>query len=602
MSADRDDALLALGEAVRKLAAADMRADMFREARDDAFAWCIEAGVSTRALAKIAGVSQQRVAQIAPGPKPETAETPKKKADDGRVSDTHNVDLSTNRLIDMSTNLQIDNWATLSNNVTVRDRRNIFSRRGMTYACPMQSMAEITATATEQFLADSSTRLLVVGDVDPDGLSATEAAKRWALGSVGEGWDVVSAYTPAGELPSVRLKDQVGRELVIMRAAAWFGSNDHPVAEIQKAWHELEHVIGKAFPGAVLADTPATTGRALFARTIGQQTSYPVASDEIRELIATTTGQGRIELVTHDRDTLPRFTQYDGRLMYAAHCWGLGVGEPTLWTPAAIEQQGIGDGRINAHGRGWWHVRATVPDDWSHVGILPLRAGDSWEYPHEPGRVFDTWCDGSELYAATLHGWRVDRLEGISWREGKPLNSWRDKLVSAWQATDNELTRKAIRSLILFTIGAFASRVHPVSHSVSADQPELVSADALPGTVTRVDDRLVWQTPGATSEWSANLRHPEWSAAIWGRVRSRMALAAIAQPFNDVLGFATDALYMADEATGLGATTGQIGELRIKGQIREEVPAPTSWAEMYRLRDRGEIGWAYFTADDGGDS
>lgn len=587
---EKADALAFLASKASALRGAERTVLELRGERDDAMAWCRQAGVSSALISRTAGVSIPRVTQIVPAKQPQDTESPEKTGVDARVSNDESVDTSTNGHVDMPTYRLVDSMKTVSEFYSERDRRRVFSRRD-TYGTYWFSLAGLAERASIM-AADTTVRLLVCGHPNDD-LPPTESVRRWASADPGPGWTVTKVYNRDPESPTVHLDGPSGRKLVVMRAGAWFGSNDLDPLAVNAAWVELEAVIGRAFDGAVLGDTPSTTGRQLWLRTLGRETRYPVASDEIRELIQETSGQGRIELLKPLQDTAPSFTQYDGRLMYAAHTWGLGVGEPRAITRAQIEAEGQEATQKAFRGRGWWHVVATVPPDWSHVGILPhKRDGEGWEYPAEPGRTFETWCDGSEVHAAVSHGWHVDVLERIEWTEGKPLNRWRDKLVDAYNATENPLVRKAIRAMLLFAIGAFASRVHPVSHQLPIHRAGEVPPTALPNTVSMVDDMVVWQEPGTLSPWQKAMQHPEWSACIWGRTRAAMVRAALHEPRANLIGFATDALYVAAPGTSFGADNGQkIGALRIKGQLSTPVDMPTTWPEVYRLRDAAETEW-----------
>ncbi|MFD0327392.1 hypothetical protein ACFQZC_02100 [Streptacidiphilus monticola] len=79
------------------------------------------------------------------------------------------------------------------------------------------------------------------------------------------------------------------------------------------------------------------------------------------------------------------------------------------------------------------------------------------------------------MYAALtnpLAPWRVEVLDGLVWKEGKPLDEWSRRLKSAWsqltglshthadpgERTAAYLASRAVRSILLFGIGGFAAR------------------------------------------------------------------------------------------------------------------------------------------------
>lgn len=433
------------------------------------------------------------------------------------------------------------------------------------------------------------------------GATRAEGVRGWALSEPAPGW----ATSPRGHYlgdpakPVLRFyRVETGQTVTVMRAASWWGETGEPVEVCAAAWRGLERLLDdvRAFRGAGLADTPATTGRALWARTIPASGSYPVLSDEMRGLIAATAGQGRIELLPAAAPQVERFTYLDGRLMYAALTWGMPVGEPVMVSGADFARMGETQAVAALRGRGRWRVTATVPEGWRHVGLLmapgdgPERGG--WVYPRDPGQRFTTWADGSEVWMARQSGWRVDVHEGFTWAEGKPLNAWRDALVAAWERARANgspaalLTARALRSILLFAIGAFAAREHPTTGTVPVDRPDLVPEQADPSTVRQVGDHLVYTMPGRLSPWSARMAHPEWAALVWARARTRLTTAALQVPFQSVIGFATDALYL-DGDPGW-PDDGAPGRFRVKGRIDTPSVWPAGRAELYALTDAAE--------------
>ncbi len=561
-----------------------------------------KAGVPVAVVAETAGVSKGRVSQIAADDD-----------DDGHGSHAQKKALASVRVADGDTVPVVSDTAVVVHPglVSVRERRR-YARATMFYdvasgAACMASGAMVPGAAGDEpgSLAEV---LAAVSAAEPEavarvyltgpppwsaegGATRAEAVRAWALSTPAPGWSASPAghYLHEPDKPVLRFTHANGHRVTVHRAAAWWGETSASVETCAAAWRGLEHALDQvpAFRGAGLADTPATAGRVLWARTIPEGGGWPVMGDELRALIAETAGQGRVELLPAARPTVERFTYLDGRMMYAALTWGMPVGEPIYHGPDASL------GLLSARGR--WRVTATVPDGWRHVGLLMAPAAsraDGWLWPREPGQRFTTWADGSEVLMAQRHGWGIELHQGFTWREGKPLNTWRDALVKVWQAATGSrseagaLAAKAVRAMILYAIGAFASREHNTTGSCPADRPEMVPEVTVPGSVRRVGDSLVWEVPGQQRMWSAAKSHPEWSALVWARARVRVTEAALTVPFDRVVGFATDALYL-DGDPGL-PDDGRPGAFRVKGHTDAPMVWPANRAALYAARDDSE--------------
>lgn len=620
--------------AATELAAAKADVESWTETLHEAIRAAIAAGAPSGVVARVAGVSRGRVSQIAPREKgTETRSQAGKNAPEPvRVMSPDTVptmpDASVGTLSGRASTRERKPYGRRTLFYDVRDGTSIRDDRTyVTMAGDLVDVGSVSAILAATMFTPGVRRVFLVGPAPFDlstGATHAEAVRAWALAPlaptlVEDGWAIAPAghYLHDPDLPTLRFVNPVGDVVSISRAASWWGETDAHVAVCASAWIGLGTVLDAipAFAGAGLADTPATTGRALWARTIPEGKSYPVLSDEFRELIASTAGQGRKELLPPPAPgaLVPRFTYMDGRFMYASLTWGMPVGEPDRWTRGRLDTLSMDEEAKTFRGRGRWLVDVEVPSDWDHVGLLMAPAGSGvdrdWVYPSEPGQTFRTWADGSEVWLAKTHGWNVTVREGFTMAEGKPLDSWRDALVKAWEQTQGspspaaKLAGKAIRSILLHAIGAFASRAHNVTGACSAEHPDRVPADVVPGSVRRVGDHLVWERPSAVPEWSADKAHPEWSATVWARARTRLlagpsGVGALGLPRSTVVAFSTDALYLAREAVS-GAVSGagwdelddgKPGRFRSKGSLSEPVPWPADWSELYRLRDAAEEG------------
>lgn len=421
-----------------------------------------------------------------------------------------------------------------------------------------------------------------------------KAARAWFLAPV-PGW-TGSHYLADDSALVGRWTDAEGQTIEVQHAAVWFGHADYSARDAAVAWWVLRRELDAVCPGAVLMSTPSTTGRDMWRRMIPDRSKgWPVLSDELRDLIRYTSGQGRSELVRSEPLGVGLVSTYDMRMAYAALTWGMPVGAPKMVTSAMWSAMPDEDQHRLLGGRGRWFVRATVPAGWDHIGILPHLTAEGWVWPSTPGQTFRSWCSSSELALAREHGWRVDVMEGMNFREGKPLNDWRDACLKVHAAADEGqhgraagLVRAAVRMILLGTIGAFASRAREVTHSTA-------NPDEIPGgvQVREVAGAYVWQTPGERSEWTERTSHPEWAAEIWGRCRTRLLEApavggvrtgALHVPAGSVIGLSTDGLTLVGDPGW--PDEGKVGQYRLVGRMRGAFEWPQTrraWEQMKRM-------------------
>jgi len=394
-------------------------------------------------------------------------------------------------------------------------------------------------------------------------------ARVWAAGDLPNGWTLSPrGHYFDGSAPTLRYERADGRSVEVLSGAPWFG--EVTAEQGRDAWEVLALRVGKRFRGAVLLSTPASTGRDLFARSLGDRV-FPVLSSDLQELIRSTSGQGRIEWF--DGPSIRELVEYDGRMMYAGCARELGHGVPTF--DHVDEYAG--------YTRGRYQVEVTVPAAWRHVGILGVTEGrDGWRWPAEPGEQFTTWCDSSELAVALDHGWHVRILSRLLFHEHRrrPLDNWIGGLL-ALDLGDDDRIRRAVRAMILFGIGAMHGRPHRVSRSSTraSDVPPnvRVSHDPVTGTYE-------WTEVGGVA-WP-EMSHPEWTAAVWGRARARLCVAPrgaagmLTVPRSSVVACRTDAIYLDHDPHW--HDTGAVGQFRhVRTWVEQsERPRPSDLASL----------------------
>ncbi|MGW6581135.1 hypothetical protein ACWF76_17445 [Streptomyces globisporus] len=433
----------------------------------------------------------------------------------------------------------------------------------------------------------------------------------------GRGKDRMAGHFVHPRNPVGRFQREHGDQHVEIRSAGeWFDTEGTEPAVIRDAFVLLWKALRRHWPDAVLMGSPSQTGRDLWTRTIptkGQYADgYPVLSEELRGLFHATAGQGRTELITppHVPAQLPALVEYDRTFAYAKHTWKSGVGTPRRVTAATFASWSQKEQTKALFACGHWHVRVTVPDTWTHIGILPAPApGDrAWHYPATPGTTFTTWAGGPEIHTALSNPhtpWKIEILDGILFDDGKPLDDWSKKLKEAWssltaqadlngdpdQRTAAHLAARAVRALLLYGIGAFAQR----PRTVTGTTPRTMERDVPPDAeIIGFDDQTItWQRPtGFTRDPNA---HPEWAAHIWSSARAALLsqrhrddntyAGALHAPPGTIVAFRTDAVYLTQPQPW--PHHGQPGDYLNKGHLPGPIPAPATEDELLTLRDRG---------------
>lgn len=467
-------------------------------------------------------------------------------------------------------------------------RRNLKSRS--THFAPVLASAGAVLGA----LAPDTERVYVVGDAPAAGWLA------WAHADLPPGWSG-GRHSLDSRAPILRYQYAAPeqsipgpRRVEVAPASSWFGGGDYTPRDATLAWLALGTMIGHAFPGSTLLTTPATTGRELFARSIPSGREYPCPSRDIAELIRSTAGGGRIEVITPSAwpTALPALYEYDGRLFYAALVRELASGEPDwiAWDERRHE--------YDEYARARYRVSLTVPPDWVHpFGLVGVKhEGGGWRYPSKPRESFETWCDGAELRVAAKAGWAFTIHEALVWQRESgrgPLDSWGAKLldlarVAQGEPDIGELLYSAVRNIALHTIGSFHSATRVVTRSLPLDRATEVPGDAVD---VRVEDgHVVWGEEAPASSWSESMRHPEWSAAVWARGRARLldgpGSTGALHARGYVVAFRTDALALTERQSW--TDSGRPGQLRLKTIVPAE-GGPYEWPrnglEYVALRD-----------------
>lgn len=435
-----------------------------------------------------------------------------------------------------------------------------------------------------------------------------------AVGSTAGEWVTAAAVSvaPAGWTPGrqhlhgvgsvARWVHDDGHQVVIVDAASW-GAEGVTARQAAEGFALGVELIRDAGPRHLARwepiGTPSAAGRDLLARVLPESADgWPVPAPELAELIRSTTGQGRAELIRPGVD-VDELVELDMRLAYGAVAWGLRSGVPT-WHRYAPPTSWDG-GRLN----GRYLVEWSAPEGWAWPGILSARTDDGIRWPLT-GRG---WADGCEVDLALSFGWTVHVVEGWTWPAGgaDPMRRWASMLTDAAGAAEKaarvgqvshqvaRCARGVARSMLVAAIGALWGAPHRVTRTCPvelAGGPGGPPAGA-PGVALR-GDVVTWQelAPAAWPE----MAHPEWAAHIWARTRCRLLSAptaargvkagALHLDPERTIGFRTDCLYLAGPVPAW-PDDGKAGRYRRKRSVPGPLRVPGDLVSLDRVLTHG---------------
>lgn len=415
-------------------------------------------------------------------------------------------------------------------------------------------------------------------------LTGPAPAREWFTAPV-EGWRAVRLF-PDHDIPAGRYTADDGHTVEVRRAAEWFGGGDYTRADAANAWTELHRgLAASGRGGAAMFRSPSATGLDLWLRASGAVVPAPLDEDT-QELIRATAPQHRIEMFEAPRGgaTMPALWVMDGRLMYAALTRELGSGPVRRMVGREAEELS----QANPYRRARYLVRWQAPADWWTLGLL--MAKDSTGGWHAP-LAGEAWVDAAELHLARTYEWKIEVKEGFAFTGGRPLDTWTDRLIRTRDRSDNPLVKGGARAVLLQSIGAWHSRGRD-EMSLTASPMVRPDGDGW-DTPERLDDgQAVWRRRAPEpSARQAALRHPEYSAQVWGRSHARLmesptsdpkiASGAIHTRVGTLVSLYGDAIITTELPRWASMDDGKVGRLRIKGHLC----GPLDWPTTARERD-----------------
>ena len=406
--------------------------------------------------------------------------------------------------------------------------------------------------------------------------------------------------------------------ITVRMSAAWY-DDCLDTALIEQAHTRLEHLLKTEFDaGAILFGTPSRTGQDLLLRSLpqyddfderGRRTKQPYeylpAPADVRDILTHNFGQGRMEFVAPPQrravssPPLREMFLLDARWMYAAHVRGL----PVLLAGSPSSAQVVHDTApdFEAYRPGFYRVLFRAPQDWGHIGLLPVWDAEELRttWPVESFFWQTGWATEPEVRLALREGWDVRVRERILFAPSStpgsdPARTWIETLIrlrariagnntsnsnsNSTDPTENtqsadRLLSAALRNLVITPVGAWTRRDKRELHVTLPGHEGEIPDDAEDVTPIYADPtkptpdtlvRIEWYSLGRLDAMQAAMYRPEWSVAVWGSARRTLAEESLRYPQDGQIALRSDALALRYLPTNLREDDGKPGRFRLK--------------------------------------
>ena len=380
----------------------------------------------------------------------------------------------------------------------------------------------------------------------------------------------------------------------VRMSALWFPGIISP-REWRDSWNALQLALARTFDSAAaLLATPAATGLDLLERSLPAGVRYPLAPQELRDLLYGISGQGRFEFCPSPDApaVLPGLWWLDARWMYAACVRNLPTGTPAHFSfgGGADADEGYLD-----HQPGWYRVDVQVPRNWGHRGLIATRRDGERVWPCEPGEwLRDVWTSGAELAVALRNGWPcliyerwAYERQAVGYALPDPTRTWAANLRTLRSDyAHSPAIAAALRHMLIDTVGMWHRRAgEKLRITPLAD----VGAGVRVHHVDRRAGLAYWYEAKPLGRSALPWQRPEWSATVWNRAAARENTAALRLPVEMLVAYRSDALVVCERpAPAAWLDDGQPGTFRLKGHIPGPLAMPADAAALLALRSERE--------------
>lgn len=390
---------------------------------------------------------------------------------------------------------------------------------------------------------------------------------------------------------------EAGKGLVdIVPIGLWFPSYQEGMymSDVIKAMRILQELLTKHFqPIEVtkgkheeyrveILTTPARTGMDLLRRKLPYGVKYEDLPEAVEHILMSNFGQARFELFGHGDDTIERIFNYDGLWMYASCCRHMPIGRVIHDNVDKYEK----------YVSGFYLVAAQIPDDWAHIGILPVKNPDMRKqgsiFPNHPGTTISSWASHNQVRLALNHGWKITILERILWPDTQargikgqdPLRHWmetlvklRQELVADHKEPIRSFLRDAFRNLLNMSIGCMYRTgkdkdIYLDDFWGDEETPEgalLIDVDDVTGV-------RHYQKREALTRYQREGFKPHWAITVWKEAEYKVTKAALAIPYEDLVAIRADGIWTCKPANL--ENTGKPGCFREKELVYQ---GPFKW-------------------------
>jgi hypothetical protein len=359
------------------------------------------------------------------------------------------------------------------------------------------------------------------------------------------------------------------------------------VGQAYDAYHKMEDML-LLNAGIPVLTSPSVTGSLLLEMNLPYNLELDPLEDKYSQLIHDNTTQPRQEVLTQKLgDTISDFYYLDGRWMYAACLdYEYPCGQPIYDDMPFYQKYAVG----------WYYVHFTVPSNWQHVGILPVKKDKSWYWPNTPNETYTGWICEPELRVAVENGWNIKVINRLLFPKGRPFRNWKTLLVDmredASKIEDVNIRKHitgAFREMMLHAIGRMYSREWKREEKLTLDEYavklESMSVESRLRTVRRGNYMYVPVTEklaGKDEKWLL----PYLPAYVWSYCRRLVTLQLLQLPYDAILGCRLDGIYLSENPNI--EDTGKIGAFRLKGELHGTYKTPRTNDEISVLAHLSE--------------